>query len=128
MKEKTSANYKLAAKLTFFSAFISFVSFYLNEDITKTNDFFLFLLFTIALTIISGALMLNNVKWIKFVLLVLMGIGFIGIFLEPAEIFNLDKPLLLITDIFSIALQIYILVLLFKKPTSKSPNEIQKSI
>ena len=124
MKEETSANYKLAAKLTFFSALITFLSFYLNKDIPKSNDFFLFLLFTMALTIISGALMLNNVKWIKYVLLVFMGIWFVSVFLEPAEFFNFDKPLLFITDVFSVALQIYILVLLFKKPKIKEQHEI----
>lgn len=122
MKEKISDHYKFAAKLTFVSAFITLLSFFMDDKIPKSNDAFLSLLLIFVLTIATGVLILKNIKWIRYVLLVSMIISLFKIFLDPTSFFIHKGVMLIIMDVFSIALQIYILLLLFKKPSITKGN------
>lgn len=123
MKNKTPDNYKFAAKLTFVSAFIGIISFFMDDELPKTNITFLSLLLIVALTIALGILMLNNVKWIKNVFLIFMIIGLFGIFLNPTSFFIGKTVMLIIINILSFSLQIYILFLLFKSNKTTTESE-----
>lgn len=114
MENVLSKECRLAAKLIFVSAFITFISFLLDDQIPKSDVTFSVLLFALALNVGTGLLVLKNVSWIKYVLLIITLLCFVGIILSPATLFRGASPILLIIDLFSIVLQIYILILLFK--------------
>lgn len=121
MKKEISKDYKLAAKLTFVSAFIGFISFFMDTEMEKNTLSFSVLFFTVVITIVSGIIILNNGRWIRYVFLLFLIIGALGIFLDPLYYFSGENPMLLIICLLSFILQIYILILLFRKPdVSKS--------
>ena len=112
---RISENYKLAAKLTFVNAVISFISFFMEDQIPKNTLGFSVVITLIVISIITGLLILKGVEWVKYAVLMMSVIGFLGILLTPSYYFSGKNPMLSLIYLFSTALQIYILFLLFKK-------------
>ena len=112
---KISENYNLAAKLTFVNALIGFISFFMDDKIPKSTLGFSVIIAVTVLTIIAGILMLRGVEWVKYAVLLITFLGFLGIFFDPSYYFSGKNPMLSLIYLFSTVLQIYILFLLFKK-------------
>lgn len=120
-----SRNYKLAAKLTFVNALLSFISFFMDDQIPKTTLGFSVFLTVIFISIITGILMLKGIVWVKYAVLIVSVIGFLGIFINPSYYFSEKNPMLSLMYLFSTVLQIYTLFLLFKKSGKSYKNLIK---
>lgn len=120
-----SRNYRLAAKLTFVNALVSFISFFMDDQIPKTTLGFSVFITVIFISIITGFLMLKGIVWVKYAVLMLSLIGFLGILLDPSYYFSRKNPMLSLMYLFSTVLQIYTLFLLFKKARKSDKNLIK---
>ncbi len=120
-----SRNYKLAAKLTFVNALVSFISFFMDDQIPKTTLGFSVFITVIFISIITGFLMLKGIVWVKYAVLMLSLIGFLGILLDPSYYFSRKNPMLSLMYLFSTVLQIYTLFLLFKNARKSDKNLIK---
>lgn len=120
-----SRNYRLAAKLTFVNALVSFISFFMDDQIPKTTLGFSVFITVIFISIITGILMLKGIVWVKYAVLMLSLIGFLGILLDPSYYFSRKNPMLSLMYLFSTVLQIYTLFLLFKKAGKSYKNLIK---
>ncbi|MGV8915070.1 MAG: hypothetical protein ACOH1X_06445 [Kaistella sp.] len=120
-----SRNYKLAAKLTFVNALVSFISFFMDDQIPKTTLGFSVFITVIFISIITGILMLKGIVWVKYAVLIVSVIGFLGIFINPSYYFSEKNPMLSLMYLFSTVLQIYTLFLLFKKSGKSDKNLIK---
>lgn len=122
---KISENYNLAAKLTFVNALIGFISFFMDDKIPKSTLGFSVIIAVTVLTIIAGILMMRGVEWVKYAVLLITFLGFLGIFFDPSYYFSGINPMLSLIYLFSTALQICILFLLFKKSGKSIKNSIK---
>ena len=120
-----SRNYKLAAKLTFVNALVSFISFFMDDQIPKTTLGFSVFITVIFISIITGFLMLKGIVWVKYAILMLSVIGFLGILVDPSYYFSRKNPMLSLMYLFSTVLQIYTLFILFKKARKSDKNLIK---
>lgn len=120
-----SRNYRLAAKLTFVNALVSFISFFMDDQIPKTTLGFSVFITVIFISIITGFLMLKGIVWVKYAVLMLSLIGFVGILVDPSYYFSRKNPMLSLMYLFSTVLQIYTLFLLFKKARKSDKNLIK---
>ena len=120
-----SRNYRLAAKLTFVNALVSFISFFMDDQIPKTTLGFSVFITVIFISILTGFLMLKGIVWVKYAILMLSVIGFLGILVDPSYYFSRKNPMLSLMYLFSTVLQIYTLFILFKKARKSDKNLIK---
>lgn len=90
----------------------------MDDQIPKTTLGFSVFITVIFISIITGFLMLKGIVWVKYAVLMLSLIGFLGILLDPSYYFSRKNPMLSLMYLFSTVLQIYTLFLLFKKAGS----------
>jgi hypothetical protein len=107
-------NHKKAANVIYLSAGLSFINVILSPETLNNSFGIIIAIFTLGIIIGIGYLVSKGNDWIKYVLLVLMIFGLIGI---PFIIMNIvNNPIVGIVNIIQTALQIYAIVLLFKVP------------
>src|SRR5690606_918831 len=111
-------NPKKAANLIYLSAGLGIINVILNPAIFNNSFGIKVAILTLGMLIGIGYLVSKGDDWIKYVLLVFMILGLIGI---PTIIMNiLLNPIVGIINVVQAALQIYSIVLLFKVPKSNS--------
>ena len=107
-------NHKKAANVIYLSAALGIINAILSPETFNNSFGIIVAIFTLGIIIGIGYLVSKGNDWIKYVLLVLMIFGLIGI---PFIIMNIvNNPIVGIINIIQTALQIYAMVLLFKIP------------
>lgn len=107
-------NHKKAANLIYTSAALGVINAFLSPEIFNNNFAIVVAVFTLGIITGIGYLVSKGNDWIKYVLLVLMIFGVIGI---PFIILNiLNNPIVGVVNISQTILQIYAIVLLFRIP------------
>lgn len=107
-------NHKKSANVIYLSAGLGIINVILSPVILNNSYQIIGAIFTLGIIIGIGYLVSQGNDWIKYVLLVLMILGLIGI---PFIIINiLNNPIVGIINIIQTALQIYAIILLFKIP------------
>lgn len=111
-------NHKRAANLIYLSAGLGVINVILSPAIFNNSFGIIIAILTLGMLIGLGYLVSRGDDWIKYVLLVFMILGLIGI---PGIIMNiLLSPIVGIINIVQTALQIYAIVLLFRIPKPNS--------
>lgn len=111
-------NHKRAANLIYLSAGLGVINVFLSPAIFNNSFGIIVAILTLGMLIGLGYLVSRGDDWIKYVLLVFMILGLIGI---PGIIMNiLLNPIVGIINIVQTALQIYVIVLLFRIPKTNS--------
>ncbi|MBF0694663.1 MAG: hypothetical protein IR153_06360 [Flavobacterium sp.] len=109
-------NHKKAANLIYLSAALGVINFILSPQLFKNSFGILVAIITLGIIIGMGYLVSNGNNWIKYLLLVFMIFGLIGI---PFIIINIvNNPLVGISNVTQTILQVIAIILLFKIPKS----------
>ncbi|MFL9832644.1 hypothetical protein [Chryseobacterium terrae] len=108
------SNYKKAAELLYISAFLGIGNLIWKYD-TLHSGFEIFIaIIVLAFAFTLAYITSKGIEWFKYLLLVLLGLGLLGI---PFIISNIkNDPVVGIINIVQTILQIWALVLLFKIP------------
>jgi hypothetical protein len=107
-------NHKKAANVIYLSAGLGIINAILSPEAFYNSFSIIVASLTLGIIIGIGYLVSKGNDWIKYVLLVLMIIGLIGI---PFLIMNIvNNPIVGVINIIQTALQIYAIILLFKVP------------
>jgi len=105
-------NHKKAANVIYLSAVLGIINAILSPETFYNSFGIIVVIFTLGIIIGIGYLVSKGNDWIKYVLLVLMIVGLIGI---PFIIMNIvNNPIVGVINIIQTSLQLYAIILLFK--------------
>lgn len=113
MKTTFNKNYIKSSNLIFLSALVGAINLLLLPGLLSSKTAMIVGFFTIVFLIFLGLMIRLGIFWIKYLLVILVLLGLTGL---PLVIRNfLDRPLNGIFNIVQSIIQIYAIVLLFKK-------------
>ncbi|MEN2402913.1 hypothetical protein GKZ90_0024210 [Flavobacterium sp. MC2016-06] len=118
MKISKNPNYIKASNLIFIATILGIINFFLSPDILKSKTALIISVVTILLILAIGVVIRLGISWIKYILLVLIIIGFNSLPKYIKEELSIH-PLNAIITILQSILQIYATLLLILNRSKK---------
>jgi uncharacterized membrane protein len=114
MKNQIHQNYIKSSNLAFISAALGIINIFLSPDVFNGPGNIMIGIFSILFVVVIGILIRQGYDWVKFVLLVLLLFGLLGIKIVIEAL--AENPLVGFINIIQTILQIWSVVLLFQIP------------
>jgi len=116
MRKEKHLNYIQSSNLIFVAAALAIVRVFFSEDALSNSTNIAIEVVSISLIFGLGIVIRQGFVWVKYLLLVLIILGVIGMLFIPGD--KVENPIARVLNILQTIVQIWAIILLFKIPKS----------